>query len=112
MAVRFLRSKGHVLLHRNWRSGRSEIDIITTDCGVLVFIEVKTRRESDKIGGYAPAVSVNKRNALRVAIDAFMQENDSRYPHFRFDVVEVLTCGKLFSAEKIFHYEGVHLGRD
>ena len=43
-AVRYLTEKGYCILHRNWRRGRNELDIIATKDGQLVFVEVKTRR--------------------------------------------------------------------
>jgi Holliday junction resolvase-like predicted endonuclease len=79
------------------------------DGDILVFVEVKTRRESDPIGGYAAAISPAKRRSLRAAVRGFTETNGDRYPHFRFDVIEILTPGALLSAERIFHFEGVPL---
>jgi putative endonuclease len=110
VAVRLLRSKGHRILCRNWRAGHGEVDIVSVDGTVLVFVEVKTRRETDRIGGFAPAVSAAKKRVLRIVIERFMILHGDNYPHFRFDVVEVLTRGNLFAADHIFHYEGVPLG--
>ncbi|HKP95921.1 MAG TPA: YraN family protein [Fibrobacteria bacterium] len=44
-ALAFLSSQGFRLLHRNYRHGRGEIDLVMEDpAGVLVFIEVKANR--------------------------------------------------------------------
>ena len=44
IAARYLISKGFRLLHRNWRSGRYELDIVAEYEGVLHVVEVKCRR--------------------------------------------------------------------
>ena len=43
-AALFLTEKGYHILHRNWRSGKKELDIVAEYQGELVIIEVKTRR--------------------------------------------------------------------
>ena len=45
-AVRFLEGRGCKLLDRNYRTRFGEVDIIVKDKGVIVFVEVKTRRGS------------------------------------------------------------------
>ena len=46
IACRFLESKGHTILERNFRSGHLEIDIISLNEEGMHFVEVKTRRKS------------------------------------------------------------------
>ncbi len=43
-AVRYLIDNGFEILHRNWRSGRYELDITARRDGVLHIIEVKCRK--------------------------------------------------------------------
>jgi putative endonuclease len=45
-AAGWLIEKGFVILDRNWRHGRHEVDIIAGRSGVLHFIEVKSRRST------------------------------------------------------------------
>lgn len=40
---RFLLEQGYVVLERNWRIGRRELDFVALDGDVLVVIEVKSR---------------------------------------------------------------------
>ena len=44
IACKFLISKGHTILERNWRYGHLEIDIISCDPEGIHFVEVKTRQ--------------------------------------------------------------------
>ncbi len=44
LAQEYLFTNGFNLLHRNWRNGRYEIDIVAEREGVLHIVEVKTRK--------------------------------------------------------------------
>ena len=41
IAIDYLRSKGYVILDRNWRSGHKEIDIVARKDDIVVFVEVR-----------------------------------------------------------------------
>lgn len=43
MACRYLESRGHRILERNWRGGHLEVDIISEASDGVHFVEVKTR---------------------------------------------------------------------
>jgi putative endonuclease len=43
MAQEFLQREGFTLLHRNWRNGRYELDLVAEKEGLLHIVEVKTR---------------------------------------------------------------------
>lgn len=58
MAADWLTANGFHILHRNWRHGRHEVDIIASRAGLIHFIEVKTRR-SNAYG--PPELSVNRK---------------------------------------------------
>ncbi|MFM7710440.1 MAG: YraN family protein [Ferruginibacter sp.] len=47
LAVGFLRESGYEILHKNWRCGHWEIDLIATKNTVLYFFEIKTSRTND-----------------------------------------------------------------
>ena len=46
LAAEYLRSKGYVIINRDWHSGHRDLDIIAEDDDVVVFVEVKTRRNN------------------------------------------------------------------
>jgi putative endonuclease len=51
IAVKYLERKGWTIIARNVKVGRGELDIVASDGGELVFVEVRTRR----IGYLSPA---------------------------------------------------------
>ncbi len=87
-AADYLRKKRYELLGMNYRCSLGELDIIARQGTVIVFVEVKLRRE----GGYAPAaeaVTPEKQRKLRLAAEAWLAENELENAECRFDVVEV-----------------------
>lgn len=58
-AIRILRSQGYLVLARNWRGSDGELDVICVQNGVVVAVEVKTRR-NHKYGHPADAVTPEK----------------------------------------------------
>lgn len=101
LAVDFLKNKGHLLLHTNYRSGHKEIDIITLDKDILVFSEIKTR-SSYAFGFPEMAVTTAKQLLLKAAAEAFLREN-TQYHKIRFDVVSILIKGGQIT--EIVHFE-------
>jgi putative endonuclease len=68
LAAEWLVRKEYEILHRNWRSGRYEVDIIARQGNVLHFIEVKCRQWS-VYGPPEESVSRGKiRNMMRGAL--------------------------------------------
>lgn len=108
-AENFLRGKNYRILARNWRSGKSEIDLIAIDEDILVFVEVKTRSNIGYIPGYASATKPSKKTALRRACLDFLDKHEGEYNTYRYDVIEILTPPQSNSVREIFHYENVPL---
>lgn len=57
-AAEYLMSKGYSIRHRNWHSGKRELDIVAQKDGELIVVEVKTRRneESASLKKLSPTV--------------------------------------------------------
>lgn len=93
LAAAFLRRKGYKILVRNYRQKCGEIDIIATDGGTLVFVEVKTRKNT-AFGSPFEAVTEKKQRQIgRVAQD-YLGRNDLFNVPARFDVVSILVQGE------------------
>ena len=89
-AERILRAKGYKILGRRVRVGRrDELDLVARKDDVLVFIEVKTRRD-ETFGRPSSAVNRRKQAVLSRAALRYMARLKQRPPHFRFDIVEVI----------------------
>ncbi|GMO41290.1 MAG: YraN family protein [Termitinemataceae bacterium] len=91
LAVGFLQKSGYVILGRNYRSFRGEIDIIALDGDVLVFIEVKAW-SSYSIENLQ--YSINKKKCKKIIETAkYFLQNHRKYieSNIRFDVVFVGT---------------------
>lgn len=99
LAAKFLEAKGFVILERNFRHGRGEIDLIAQCGSLLVFVEVK-RRRSSRYGYPEEAVHQAKRNRLRLAAEAYLLQKNWIGP-IRFDVIALL------DAEGLEHFEDV-----
>ena len=95
LAAELLESKGHVILERNYRFGREEVDLITFEAspdnlgGSLVFIEVKARSGTG-FGRPEDAVDAAKQAAIKRVAEAFLHERKLHPSPVRFDVVAVL----------------------
>lgn len=88
IAAEYLKSKGMVLLAQNYRSGKSEIDLIMSDGEEVVFIEVKARM-TDDYGRGAVAVTDKKQRMIIQGACAYCAENGLYDERIRFDVAEV-----------------------
>ena len=88
-AARHLRGHGMKLITHNYRSRFGEVDLIMSDGGVIVFVEVK-RRRSARFMNPAESVDVHKQRRLAMAAGRFL----STHPRYgrqpaRFDVVTI-----------------------
>jgi len=86
-----LRRRGYQIIEQNWRCQAGELDIVATEGGDLVFVEVRTKRTG---GPLTPEESVNSAKQERLAIlaETYLQSHPDlaeRFPSYRIDVVAV-----------------------
>lgn len=89
LAERFLSGRGLILVARNYRCRRGEIDLVMRDAESLVFVEVR-RRAGRAFGGGLGSVDARKQARLVAAAEHYLMTNrigDDR--PCRFDVVAV-----------------------
>jgi putative endonuclease len=90
-ASAYLAAHGMRILARNLRCKAGEIDLVGRDRHVLVFVEVRARRDA-RFGGAAASVNRRKQEKLIRAAQYFLPRLSARYfagrpPVCRFDVV-------------------------
>lgn len=98
-AAEYLKKKGYKILHRNWVSGKKELDIVAENNDYIVFVEVKTRTE-DFQEDPVTAINREKRQSMIYAADSYIR----RYgidKESRFDVIIVISKGKKFEIKHI-----------
>ena len=101
IAADYLLNKGYLILYRNWRSGKKEIDIIAFKDNTVVVVEIKTRSRVD-FGYPEEFVNTRKQGFLRTAGIAFLNEHP-QYTHLRFDIVSIIITGD--TVKEIMHFE-------
>jgi putative endonuclease len=102
-ACRALARRGYAILERRYRSRRGEIDIIARDRGVLVFIEVKSRRTLT-CGSPASGVTAQKQQRLLRLAAQYLQRHGLTNAPCRFDVVSVY-CPSASEPPRIDHLQ-------
>lgn len=98
-AAKFLTEKGYTILERNYRYKRAEVDIVAQLDNLLVFVEVKTRKNA--LFGYPEQfVDPKKVDLLQQAATAY-QESTNWHDDIRFDIIAI-TDGVLEHFEDSF----------
>ena len=88
-AAVYMEEKGMHIVCRNFRTRTGEIDIVAIDRGVLVFAEVKYRRD-DSRGTALEAISSAKQKQVRSVARQFLFSHKEYTGHpIRFDAVGI-----------------------
>ena len=89
-AVRFLKKKGCTIIETNYRNKIGEIDIIGLDKGVLIFVEVKTRKDNDSVSP-KEAVTPQKQKKIAQVAQTWLKIKNKHNSKARFDVIAILS---------------------
>ena len=100
-AVEYLTNKHYLILFRNWRHKRSEIDIIAQDGTVIVFVEVKMRTNLS-FGNPEDFVDANKIKKMQEAADAYIELFDWQ-GELRFDIIAIEKNNEIIHFEDAFY---------
>ena len=94
-AAKYLEKQGFRVVGRNVFVGKKEIDLIAEGRGMILFVEVKTRRQvpdaDSPYGRPATAVNAKKRENLLYAVRGYLHSHRERCGDLqpRIDVIEV-----------------------
>jgi len=91
----YLQKQGLKLITRNYRGLRGEIDIVMQDKKVLVFVEVRYRKNND-FGGALESVTAKKQSRILATAEQYMQQ-ESHLKNGRIDVVAMSHATKIKS---------------
>jgi len=97
-AAEYLKGKGYKIRHRNWKTGKLEVDIIAENNDYVVFAEVKTRTEGF-LGELNDIVTKEKQKLMVLAADSYIRKYDITMES-RFDVILIVAKGQSFEIEQ------------
>ncbi|MEN8248610.1 MAG: YraN family protein [Bacteroidota bacterium] len=90
-AVNYLFANGYDVIHRNYRLGRAEIDIIAQIDNTLVFVEVKTRK--DNTYGYPEEFVTDAQQERIWQVAEEYVEKTAWQGQLRFDIIAIVWDG-------------------
>lgn len=99
LAVDFLEQKGYLIIERNYRFDKAEVDIIAQQKDILAIIEVKTRSTTD-FGNPQDFVKPKQIKNLVKAVDEYVIVNNLDV-EVRFDIIAIVKNGKQFDIEHL-----------
>ena len=102
LACDYLLNKGYLLLEKNYRYRKSELDLVMFYNAQVVVVEVKTR-STNYFGEPFDFVDTKKQNMLIEGASGFLEERDNLDAEIRFDVVSILL--NLDGTHRIDHLE-------
>jgi putative endonuclease len=95
LAAAHLQRLGHTILARNHRTRYGELDIVSCSGDTLVFVEVKTRRQT-RDGSPWDALHERKRMQVRRMASAYLSDvtERPRTRDIRFDAIGIVIDGQ------------------
>ncbi len=88
VAAKYLTSLGYKILQRNFMTKVGEVDIVARDGKVLVFVEVKTRTESNPRP--EDQVNLEKQHQISKASSLYLSRFGYPQPPARFDIIAIV----------------------
>ncbi len=99
VAREYLIEKGYTVMASNSHVGHKEIDIVATKGNRMIFVEVKTRRES--LNDALDAIDDKKIRRIVRAADSILRNSDIPY-EYQFDIIAVI--GSPETGHTIHHF--------
>jgi len=99
LAIEYLLQHKYIIVARNYRYLKAEVDIIARKENTLAVVEVKTR-SSAGFGNPQDFVTPKKIKLLRSAIDHYVVKNDLDVD-VRFDIIAIVKQKNVFQIEHL-----------
>jgi|WetSurMetagenome_2_1015567.scaffolds.fasta_scaffold149748_2 putative endonuclease len=103
LALRYLEGKGYDLIVQNYFIRGGEIDLIMQKNGILIFVEVKTRRNQN-FGRAAEALTSAKKRKMLRAINNYLSRLGG-FTHWRADLIAIDFTSR--NEANITHYQDI-----
>ncbi len=104
-AADYLARQGFTLLERNVRTPYGEIDLVVEKDGLVIFVEVKTRR-SRTFGYPEESVNLRKQIHLKNSVEYYIQNHPEVQREWRVDVISIQATGASRPTQ-ITHFKNV-----
>ena len=101
VAGRFLQGKGYQILETKYRCTWGEVDIVARDGDELVFVEVRTRRDTN-YGTPEESLTPTKAQRLVATAEDYLQRHGEANQGWRIDLVAI-RLGKDGKVQEIGH---------
>lgn len=88
-AAEWLASQGCRILDCNWRCPGGELDIVAEDGETVVFVEVRSRRNTGTFGTPEQSVDARKQRRVREVARYYLYKHKWLERKIRFDVIAV-----------------------
>ena len=88
IAVNYLKRKGYRIRERNFRCREGEIDIVAEKGGFLVFVEVRTKRDTS-FGTPEESITASKKDKLIALAQIYIESHAGLPSSWRIDVVAI-----------------------
>lgn len=93
IAERWLRRQGWRIVHRRFRNGHRDIDLVVEREGTIAFVEVKARK-GRQFGDPVESVNWRKQRELARSARVWIDRHGRPMDSYRFDVVGILVEGE------------------
>ena len=100
-AERILVGRGYQIIERNWRCRGGEVDRIAWLDDLLVFVEVRSKRDGSDISPEESVGFWKRRRLIRAARSYLLRFSETHTPMVRFDVVGIVFGAGFRPAEVI-----------
>jgi putative endonuclease len=103
IAARYLAERGYTVRDRNWRAGHGELDVVAERAGIIVFVEVRTRR-SDLFGSAEESITPRKRAMLIETAQRYLDAHHLSEAQWQIDVIAI-DLDDRNAVRRLEHYE-------
>lgn len=104
IAKKYLQANRYAIIEQNYRTRRAEIDLIALYKGILIFVEVRTKK-GEKFGMPEESFNQSKKNKLINNARAYVAKKRWK-KEYRIDAVCIVLDNN-YRVNRINHYENI-----